>query len=173
MRLYFFGNHYISSMQHGIQGLHSFGEIVLKLLEADRASAKKGFDVLARFLREHKTTIFLNGGYADTLEAVHQRLEEIAQSWDPATPGAPVLLHAKFHEEKASLNGALTSVAVLVPECSYFDSRTPGRAQQRSELRARMEAEGITDTFEAAGAVGLFTSAERLAFLCMSFPLAT
>lgn len=172
MRLYFFSNHYISATQHGIQGIHSFGEIVLDLLNADRQRAQLGFGVLRDFLSVEKTVIILNGGYASSLEAIHQRLGEIADSWNAGTEGMPVLLHAKFHEEQAALNGALTSVAVLVPECSYFDARVPGRAQARVALRAKMEEHGFFDTFEASGAKDVFSPEERLALVCMSFPLA-
>lgn len=171
MRLYFFGNHYISDRQHGIQGIHSFGEIVLKVLESDRSGFMAGAEVLRDFLREGKTVIMLNGGYASSLAEIHQRLGEIAEGWDPTATNMPTLLHAKFHEEESALNGALTSVAVIVPECSYFDARVAGRAEARSALRSSVEDMGYASTFEASGDSKAFSPADRLALLCMSFPL--
>lgn len=173
MRLYFFSNLYISSIQHGIQGVHSFGEMVLEYaLDPDRPNAEAEREVLRTFLRDHKTTIVLNGGYASTLAEIHQRLGEIAQDWPATNPLASTLLYGKFHEEEAALNGALTSVAAIVPECSYFDSKIPERGEARMALRLKMTEAGYTDYFEASAARNVFTPEERLALLCMAFPLA-
>lgn len=173
MRMYFFSNLYISSIQHGIQGMHSFGEMVLEYaLDPERPNAEAERQILRTFLRDHKTAIVLNGGYASTLAEIHQRLGEIAEDWPATNPLAGCLLYAKFHEEEAALNGALTSVAAIVPACSYFDSKVPGRAEARTALRLKMTEAGYMDCLEAAFARNVFTPEERLALLCMAFPLA-
>lgn len=169
MRLYVFGNLYISPIQHGIQGIHSFGELVLKLLDP---LDSKGLAVLRAFLADHKTVIALNGGYASTLSAIHDRLAAIAADWPSDLEEAPVLLYAKFHEEDAALNGALTSVAAVVPSCAYFDHSQPSQREAQMALRLRATDRGHATPFDASADRDGFTATERLALLCMNFPLA-
>ena len=165
MRLYLFNNHYISAIQHGIQGLHSFAELFVRHgLDSPQAR------VVMDWNREHKTVIVLNGGYADTLQTVFDRLEAVARDWTAGMAGIEVLPVAKFHEEQAALAGALTSVAVVVPAGAYFEGPS-GRAARKA-LMDKAAALGFEDLLEASGDRGHFTPVERLALLCMNFPLA-
>lgn len=172
MRLYFFSNLYISPMQHGIQGIHSLGKLMMEFALGDHPRKDEAGQVLHSYFQDHGTVIVLNGGYASTLQEIHDRLGDIAADWPANIPNMGLLMHAKFHEEEAALAGALTSVAVLVPECSYFDGRTPGRDEAKQALRLKVSEAGYTDYFEASAARNVFSPEERLALLAMSFPLA-
>ena len=166
MRLYLFSNHYISPVQHGIQGIHSFGEVVLKMLKEKPARSRKSAAMLTEFLTKHKTVVVLNGGPSAALEAIHDTLEVISRDWPKNVEGAPHLLFGKFHEDAASLNGALTSVAVLVPSCAVVSD-----SMERSNLIREVADMGFASPFEAAADTELYGSVKCLSLLCASFPL--
>lgn len=115
LRAYFVGNLYISQIQHGIQA----GHVVTKL------AAKYGRELSAP--REHETfydwadngvtKILLVGGYQSTLETVYEIFKIAAFELE--------LPFEWFHEEKDALNGALTSVGVIVPEEVYGFKEPP------------------------------------------------
>lgn len=108
LRAYFFGNMYISPIQHGIQAAH----VVTKLFQKyGRDHDSKAADVLYDWADVGVTKILLNGGYQSNLENIHSILEILCPVLE--------LPYAKFHEEEAALNGALTSVGVVVPEAVY------------------------------------------------------
>lgn len=157
MRLYIFSNLYISQIQHGIQGLHSMGEIMLKYPANSRAGKR-----FRTWLRDHKTVIILQAGYSSNLMAIEDALGDIASA-DPALP------FASFREE--GLENALTSVAVVVGEDSYNPSGSPGKdgdCLRIEQLLEEFDGEGV-----AAAQFGRHYSPEvRLAALCRRFPLA-
>lgn len=108
LRAYFFGNMYIAPIQHGIQAAH----VVTKLFATyGRDYESDAADVLYDWADLGVTKILLNGGYQSNLETVHTIFDIIAPKL-----GLPF---AKFHEEEAALNGALTSVGIVVPEEVY------------------------------------------------------
>ncbi|TAN25290.1 MAG: hypothetical protein EPN31_15635 [Castellaniella sp.] len=134
MRAYFFGNMYLSSIQQGIQGEHAMTAMFVKYRHQ-----KDHLDTLYEWAENHKTSIYLNGGYADNLLRVHNEIDDIERHLAEHLVADPDYLksiglssdfsldesifrlsHSLFHEEQASLNGALTSVAVILPECFYF-----------------------------------------------------
>lgn len=136
MRAYFFGNMYLSSIQQGIQGEHAMVAMFVKYRHQ-----KAHLDTLYEWAENHKTSIYLNGGYADNLLRVHNEIDDIELHLANELVRNPDYLksiglgfdfsldesnfrlsHSLFHEEQASLNGALTSVAVILPECFYFRS---------------------------------------------------
>ncbi len=108
LRAYFFGNHYISPIQHGIQAAH----VVTMLFQRyGRDHEGMAADALYDWADVGVTKILLNGGYQSNLEIVYSILEKVCP-----VLGLPF---SKFHEEQASLNGALTSVGVVVPAEVY------------------------------------------------------
>lgn len=111
MRAYFFGNMYLSSIQQGIQAAHVVHELFLKY--PPDVFADKTTQTLYEWAKDHKTMILLNGGYAEALEDLHAFFES------PTNPYP----FTWFHEEKASLNGALTSVGIVLPEKIYETAR--------------------------------------------------
>lgn len=109
LRAYFFGNMYISPIQQGIQAAH----VVTKLFTSYSEDGVAG-EMLHDWGRNGVTKILLNGGYQSNLEDIHSTFEFIAPKL-----GLPYM---KFHEEEAALNGALTSVGIVVPEEIYSKS---------------------------------------------------
>lgn len=118
MRAYFFGNFYLSSIQQGIQAAHVTHELFLKYVTPQGSVSSDAVFVqlkatapLLEWAASHKTMILLNGGDQDGLEYIYGRLEELTS-----------VLHlpfAKFHESKGALNGALTSMGIIVPQHIY------------------------------------------------------
>lgn len=107
LRAYFFGNMYLSQIQQGIQAAH----VVTKMFVTFHQSHTFESIALHRWGNDGVTKILLNGGYQSSLADVHAVFEIIAPRL-----GLPF---AKFHEEEAALNGALTSVGIVVPEEVY------------------------------------------------------
>ena len=163
MRLYFFNNMYLSSIQHGAQSVHSFAQIVGVFKPGTAEDA-----TMRAWLEHHKSLVFLNAGYASVLQKVFDRLAEIAKLWDPEATDVRALPFAKFHEEEDALGGALTSVAVIVPSGCYGNPRvrdsyaTIRELQERASL-ARFDV--IHDPCEGSG----FTPMECLTLLCARF----
>jgi len=106
MRAYFFGNMYLSSIQQGIQAAHAVHDMFIRYPVRQEID---GADYLWDWAEDHKTMILLNGGYAATI----QELVDFLNSPHNPYPWAD------FHEEEASLNGALTTVGVVLPEKIY------------------------------------------------------
>lgn len=107
LRAYFFGNMYISPIQHGIQAAHVVTKMAARYCNNYEATGDVFFD----WADVGVTKILLNGGYHSNLEAVYAILEYLCPPL-----GLPF---GKFHEEVDALNGALTSVGVVVPEEIY------------------------------------------------------
>lgn len=107
-RGYFFGNMYLSPIAHGIQAAHVVTKLFVKYPWSynDLNSTIYECDVLYAWGDEHVTKILLNGGYQSNLQTIYDIFEIVC----------PVLKlpYAKFHEEVDALNGALTSVGVIV-----------------------------------------------------------
>lgn len=114
MRAYFFGNMYLSSIQQGIQAGHVIGDMFTKYMGDNYDQERLSF--VAAWARDHKTMILLNAGYGANIHALN-RLFSSDQNMFP---------HAMFCEEEASLDGAATSVGIIVPDYIYI-----GAAQLR------------------------------------------
>lgn len=108
MRFYAFTNYYLSSLQKGLQAQHATAEMFVDY--GDLAWHPAGV-VLDKWAEEHKTTIILNGGNSADLTTLYQELAVIGNELD-----LPV---SCFEEDKQSLNGAMTCVAIVVPENVY------------------------------------------------------
>ncbi len=167
MRLYFFNVMYMHGIHNGIQALHSAMEIEDQY-PADTAAGQAFRD----WRRNHKTVIVTNAGYEQNLHTIHALLHELAEAWEP-TDNVNGLAIAKFHESKEALNGALTSVAVVVPPSCYAEAGDKAaRLRQRALFQkandldlSRQDAAELND--------GTFTVHERLELLCSAFPLAS
>ena len=131
MRAYFFGNMYLSSIQQGIQAAHVTHEFFTKY----KGDVDPVASILWEWALNHKTMILLNGGYAEALEDLHAFFES------PSNPYP----YTWFHEEKASLNGALTSVGIVLPEKIYDTARLL-RGRDGDELDAVIRAAGRYNT---------------------------
>lgn len=111
LRCYFFGNMYISQIAHGIQAAHVVTKLFARYGRRYEGNDGAAGDMLFDWADNGVTKILLNGGYQSNLADVYAVFEYICPVLD--------LPCAKFHEEEAALNGALTSVGVVVPEEIY------------------------------------------------------
>ncbi len=100
MRAYFLGNMYLSSIQQGIQALHTTAEMFLNDPNAED---------LREWAANHKTVILLNAGYSQT---IHDIAEGFAADENPYTWGM-------FNESNEALDGAVTCVGIILPESIY------------------------------------------------------
>jgi len=110
MRFYAMGNMYLSSIQQGIQAAHALGEMVLTYNQPELRVDYKFHD----WLENHKTMVLLNGGRSVDLVAMLELLKR------PENTGLPI---GWFCEDDDSLQGILTTVAVVLPERLYGVSR--------------------------------------------------
>ena len=114
LRLYSFVNYYLSGLQHGLQTAHCVGELATSVLaEREHPEAASLFKSWAS---DHKTIIILNGGNSGGLNNLYYALTPLAAKLKlPLT---------RFHEDAVSLNNALTSVAIVLPDHIY-DAELP------------------------------------------------
>ena len=107
MRGYFLCNMYLSSIQCGIQSAHVVAEMFIKY----RGLAAES--TLIEWATNHKTMILLNGGYQSELEEFYNYVLTAGRDQTNHYP------FAIFHEELDALNGATTSVGIILPEKVY------------------------------------------------------
>lgn len=104
-RMYCIVNQYIAGIHAGIQSAHAIADLLVKYDGKGSTNAQ----VLARtWATEDKTIIVLDGGYQSNLLRFCELADRI-----------PSLPYAAFREEDAALNGAMTAVAIVLPEYMY------------------------------------------------------
>ena len=112
MRAYFFVNNlYMRELQWGLQSLHCLGELHNKYLP-NVASATQ-YAMLRDWEQNHKTVIFLGAGNVEGLNTVYNHFRELERFTDFKYP------FARFNEDEQSLNNAITSVGIILPESVY------------------------------------------------------
>jgi len=106
-RLYTFGNFYMSSIQQGIQALHSTTEIFIKYENSSSDFSQRSdlFD----WANTDKTVICLNGGMDVDLQIIKTFFEQ------PDNPYA----WSYFNEAPEAMNGMLTNVSIILPDIIY------------------------------------------------------
>lgn len=109
MRAYFFGNMYLSSIQQGIQAAHAVADMFIKYSDENGPN----FHTLREWAADHKTMVLLNGGFSSSIAELCQLFD----SNENPFPWAP------FYEEEAALNGALTTVGIILPEYIYIGAK--------------------------------------------------
>lgn len=111
MRLYSFGNMYLSSIQQGIQALHASTEIMLKYDDTiDEIDQQLMF---MDWAQNHKTVQLMNGGFGRHIRELHDWFQQETDAGQCRYP------FAKFHEEADALDGAITCTAIVLPERVY------------------------------------------------------
>ncbi len=123
LRLYTFGNFYLSPIQQGIQALHVLGELNNKYAESQTTfpsnpenpypelAANHGA-VLRDWQRNHKTVICLKGGTSVDLAATYEWIAANEPNFGFNIP------FARFYED-AGLGNILTNVGAVIPEEIY------------------------------------------------------
>lgn len=149
MRAYFFGNMYISQIQHGIQAKHVGDEMVLKYFpiptiddvgheQCWQPSPQAG--MLGDWMQNHKTVILLNGGFGENIEELEsffegtldaQGVTRLSEVYDGAYSPYPFAI---FCESDEALGGAATSFGVILPPKIY-----EGAAAMRKLKRLRRD----------------------------------
>jgi hypothetical protein len=107
-RAYFFGNMYLSSIQQGIQAGHVIGEMSVQYYAAMDGGDSAG-ELFYHWANNDKTMILLNGGYGENLHELYDFMSHSGNTFP----------YAKFHESKAALDGALTSIGIILPAKIY------------------------------------------------------
>jgi hypothetical protein len=101
---------YLSSLQNGLQSAHVVGEMITKYLNHGLSDHQcDQHNMLLDWAENHKTMILLNAGYGANIH----NLAEMFSSNHNTFPWA------KFHEEQAALDGAITSIGIVLPEFVY------------------------------------------------------
>ncbi|MEM2159449.1 MAG: hypothetical protein QXN55_00660 [Candidatus Nitrosotenuis sp.] len=130
MRAYFFGNYYLSQIQQGIQGLHAVVEL---FTQAESFTSRISVVDLPQTIRDqitmlydwatnHKTVVFLNGGNQADLQELDAFLS------------TGIYPTSRFYEDEKSLNNALTSVCVILPEKIYEGAKIWQARTRHSEF---------------------------------------
>ena len=138
MRAYFFGNLYISQIQHGIQAGHVIGDMAVKY--RDPSVLTEQSEMFWDWAENHKVVILLNAGYAENIEELESFFEGTLDA-----PGVTRLSEvygvdyspypfALFRESNEALNGAATSFGVVLPPKVY-----EGAAAMRKVKRLRRD----------------------------------
>lgn len=102
LRAYFFGNMYLSSIQQGIQAAH----VVTEMFNKYYVKPHPLTHMLNTWARNDKTMILLNAGPGIELHRLHR----VFSSSENPFP------HATFYEDGDALDGAMTSVGIILPE---------------------------------------------------------
>lgn len=124
MRCYFFTNMYMLAQQAGIQSQHSGQRLCNKY--GMGFCGEQNLHAIAQYkewARDHETSIVLNAGYQINM----MRLLNLLKSSNDVNQFA----WAEFHESQEALNGALTSIAVVLPERIYLTARDYGSAIEK------------------------------------------
>ena len=121
MRLYTFGNYYMSSIQQGIQAAHVVSELFIKYREdicfyneeytvrIEELEHVQTTEDLYDWAYNHKTMVCLNGGNFQGLKDI----ETLFQDEQNKLPWATC------YQDEMSLGGILTNVGIVVPEYIY------------------------------------------------------
>lgn len=104
-RMYCVVNQYIAGIHAGIQSAHAISEMFLDYSQRRNNAGNLLWDWADR----DKTVIVLNGGYQSSLQELCEKLKPLSGTYP----------WASFCEEQDALNGAMTAVAVVLPEYMY------------------------------------------------------
>ena len=127
MRFYAWGNMYLSSIQQGIQSLHCISEMYIKYNWLDTGNSPQRADLML-WGEAHKTVVILNAGEMSALEEVEFLIgsDENSYAW------------VSWRESVESLNGALTSVGIILPERMYKAAREKKKYWRNWENRQKL-----------------------------------
>lgn len=105
LRMYCVVNQYIAGIHAGIQSAHAMTEVFMDYPQRKTPAGHLLWD----WADTEKTMIVLNGGYQSSLQELCEKLKPLSGTYP----------WASFCEEQDALNGAMTAVAVVIPEYMY------------------------------------------------------
>jgi hypothetical protein len=115
MRCYHLNNFYLSGIHAGIQSAHAQHELASKYLMADEGDVyEETLIQYEEWAKHHKTIVVLNGGMQKDLQGWVEFLTVNSHHLFP---------WSAFYESMEALNGALTNVALVLPEHMYRFNR--------------------------------------------------
>lgn len=149
-RMYCIVNQYITGIHAGIQSAHAIAELMTWYGKprTDAPEELTAHHWLKCWREEDKTIIVLNGGYQSVLQDFLDQamsLETYPVAW--------------WREEQKALNGAMTAVAVVLPEFIY----NPEYKATPEGAFIPQHAMEVNDTYtcEETGLVHTYTPAEK------------
>lgn len=140
MRFYSFSNMYLSSLQVGLQSSHVVADLLLKYVtvsEDYELSSDPRRIIAWQWARDHKTMVLLNAGFSDSIRNLIQFFD------DPENPYP----WSEFYESEEALDGALTSVGIVLPEKIYEGAK---ELRLNADALPRLKETGslsLSDTF--------------------------
>lgn len=110
-RCYTFTHFMLSSIQQGIQSGHAAMELVNKYYDPEviYEQDEYNFEIVLDWIRDNKTIVCLNGGNSESMIELVQFLNTYKNPFPWVT----------FHEDENSLEGILTSIAIILPDRIY------------------------------------------------------
>lgn len=105
-RLYSLTNMYLSSLQKGLQTAHLVADLSL-----DSHMDSQVNKIFTEWAVRDRTIIILNGGNSLNLERWEQFLKDFNRRWP----------WVAFREDQQSLNGAITTVGLIIPDSVYLN----------------------------------------------------
>lgn len=111
-RCYTFTHFMLSSIQQGIQSGHAAMELVNKYYDPEEVTYvqdEHNFEIVLDWIRNNKTIVCLNGGNSESMIELVQFLNTYKNPFPWVT----------FHEDENSLEGILTSIAIILPDRIY------------------------------------------------------
>lgn len=132
-RFYGFGNYYLSSLQQGLQAAHAVGNLCVGFKTNTPQHA-----IAYEWALNHKTMVLLNGGNSDSLANIHIKLQYFAEK-------GMTLPFTDFHEDEASLNGALTYVGIIIPSVIYESAQQLRNSVDKVVFIDILKTEGFKD----------------------------
>lgn len=134
-RAYFWGNFYLSSIQQGIQALHTLGNMFVNFPFDETATSDDAHlirhNILMDWAANHKTVVIMNGGDSNDLAAIREIV--FAQERFPC---------AYFDEE--GISDALTCIGIVVDDTivRHVDEvRSARREKRRFDFGERLDPE--------------------------------
>lgn len=108
-KAYFFGNYYLSDVQQGVQGMHVTSGYAKKYVFSEPVGEQfdNALNVFKEWACNDHVVVLLNGGNSESLSG-------LINMFDTKENPFPWMF---FNEDNASLNGALTSVGIILPRC--------------------------------------------------------
>lgn len=110
-RCYTFTHFMLSSIQQGIQSGHAAMELVNKYYDPDDRFwyGESLWDDIVDWIRDNKTIVCLNGGNTESMVELESFLNTYANPFP----------WVSFHEDESSMEGILTSIAIIIPDRIY------------------------------------------------------
>lgn len=105
----------LRTMQQGVQSQHADRELTNKYVySGEYEPTDPTYLFLKDWSQNHRTSIYLNGGF-------HQNMEDLRDFLlaNPLVVDDVTLPWADFYEDKYTLGGLLTSIAIILPASIY------------------------------------------------------